>query len=156
MTGKTETEIRAMLDQFAYDPDSGRVRNLRDGSYADTARSGGGYRQIRAALHRSSPILAHRFAWLVMTGDYPPRNLHIHHVNGVRDDNRWSNLRLVTPRENQAAVARRPDSGIRQHKRGRSWHVSWGTTVPDLETARVMRNHIQAAIDAFLDNGKGG
>jgi hypothetical protein len=36
-------------------------------------------------------VLAHRCAYAVMTGSWP--SLFMDHINGVRTDNRWSNLR---------------------------------------------------------------
>ena len=41
----------------------------------------------------------HRLAWLYMLGEWPKRV--IDHVNGIRSDNRWSNLRDVSHSENQ-------------------------------------------------------
>lgn len=42
---------------------------------------------------------AHRVAYALMTGEWPHE---IDHINGVRDDNRWCNLRNVSRRENRA------------------------------------------------------
>ena len=38
--------------------------------------------------------LAHRLAWLYMTGNFPAN--HIDHINGDKQDNRFENLREVT------------------------------------------------------------
>lgn len=43
--------------------------------------------------------LRHRCAWLYIHGEWPPEQLD--HVNGVRDDDRISNLRACTAGENQ-------------------------------------------------------
>lgn len=44
-------------------------------------------------------VKAHRLAWLYIYGIMPDEQ--IDHINGVRNDNRISNLRLATPAENQ-------------------------------------------------------
>lgn len=43
-------------------------------------------------------FLAHRLAWLYVTGEHPRQ--HIDHINRVRDDNRIVNLRDVSTQEN--------------------------------------------------------
>lgn len=68
-------------------------------------------------------VLAHRVIWLIMTGRWP--NV-IDHINGVRDDNRWRNLRSVTNRENTMNCARSKGNtsgitGVFQCKKSGSW-----------------------------------
>lgn len=41
----------------------------------------------------------HRLCWEIENGDIP-EGMEIDHINGVRDDNRIDNLRLVTKKEN--------------------------------------------------------
>lgn len=52
----------------------------------------------------------HRLAFLLMTGSMPP---FVDHLNGVRDDNRWANLREATKQVNcrNAALPRHNTSG---------------------------------------------
>lgn len=47
-------------------------------------------------------FLAHRIAWLYMTGEFPDGV--IDHINGNPSDNRWCNLRCVTQKENSQNV----------------------------------------------------
>ena len=42
---------------------------------------------------------AHRLAWMHFHGEIPD-GMQIDHINGVRDDNRIDNLRVVTPSQN--------------------------------------------------------
>src|SRR3990172_5360433 len=46
--------------------------------------------------------MAHRLAFLYMTGEFPRDQ--IDHINGVRHDNRWGNLREVTQRLNNQNI----------------------------------------------------
>lgn len=43
-----------------------------------------------------------------MTGEWPPDE--IDHINGVRDDNRWVNLRIATRGQNLCNARRRSDN----------------------------------------------
>jgi hypothetical protein len=49
--------------------------------------------------------MAHRLAWLFVTGDMP--KYQVDHINGIKTDNRFENLRDVSPKLN-SQNARRP------------------------------------------------
>lgn len=46
-------------------------------------------------------LRAHRVAWMIVTGETIPDGMMIDHVNGIRADNRWSNLRIATRAQNK-------------------------------------------------------
>ena len=52
---------------------------------------------------RNKRILVHRFIVAVAFGKWPPRVIDVHHLNAKPNDNRPSNLELVTRRDNNAA-----------------------------------------------------
>jgi hypothetical protein len=59
-----------------------------------------GYREIgiNYTLHR-----ANRLAWLYMTGSFP--DMEIDHINRIKHDDSWNNLRLCTHNQNAANVS---------------------------------------------------
>lgn len=56
---------------------------------------------------------AHRVAWALMTGEWPV--LEIDHENGVKNDNRWENLREATRAQN-CQNTKRPKSNKSGYK----------------------------------------
>lgn len=75
-------------------------------------------------------LIAHRVIWFIMTGDFP--NGDIDHINHIRDDNRWKNLREVTRRENLRNISIRKNSpykifGISKIKETGRWRVKIST-----------------------------
>jgi hypothetical protein len=68
-----------------------------------------GYRQ---GMILGLPFQAHRIIWLWMTGSFPAPGFEVHHRNGKRDDNRWSNLQSITLAQNRVARAKR---GMESH-----------------------------------------
>jgi hypothetical protein len=85
----------------SYHPDTGQfVWLVTRGKAKAGAIAGGprpdGYWYISVCGRR---FLAHRLAFLVMTGRAPERD--IDHINGNRSDNRWGNLRDVTVQMNR-------------------------------------------------------
>ena len=55
-----------------------------------TCKTAAGYIE---AMICGKVVLMHRMAFLYMTGALPPGQ--VDHINGIRSDNRWSNLRAV-------------------------------------------------------------
>lgn len=103
-----------LKERLDYDPDTGifmwlvqrgRVKIGAVAGYGD----GDGYLQIKID---GKHCRAHRLAWLYMTGEWPKAG--VDHVNGIRDDNRFCNLREATCAENlqNAGLLHRNTSGF--------------------------------------------
>ena len=112
---------------LTYSPDTGEFLRLvstssraRVGSVAGTITSWG-YRSISVNGENHK---AHRLAWLYMTGSWPVAE--IDHINGVKDDNRWGNLREASHSENAKNLKLRTNNtsgvkGVYWHKRNKKW-----------------------------------
>lgn len=97
--GLTAEQVIALL---IYDPHTGKFfhRTGRDGVRAlSVAGSADRHGYIRIHL-KNKKYFAHRLAFLIMIGRWPAHQ--VDHVNGVRHDNRWSNLREATRTQNTA------------------------------------------------------
>ena len=89
--------LKDLIQALSYDPDTGDFHwkispkpGIKAGDLAGSINTDG-YRQIG---FKKKNYLAHRVAFVFMTGSWPVNQGD--HENGVRDDNRWSNLRDVT------------------------------------------------------------
>jgi hypothetical protein len=121
------------MTQCSGDPSKERLNELfeyKDGKlYNKTTRapnarmgmeSGGkstdGYRHVKVngKLHRT-----HRLIWIMHNGDIP-EGLCIDHENGIKDDNRIENLRVVTYQENQFNTSAKGYSWVESRNKYRS------------------------------------
>jgi hypothetical protein len=98
----TKEKLKAHLH---YDPETGLFTwikptgdRVRVGYVAGCKRSDNGY----VILKFERCYLAHRLAFLYMTGSIPK---FVDHINGKRDDNRWCNLRSVSRSQNGQNMA---------------------------------------------------
>lgn len=116
---------------LVYNPETGKLTWLRRspedypkshqwnakyaGEPAFTAYQGTGY--LRGAI-LGRYYLAHRVAWAIQTGAWPANE--IDHINGVRDDNRWVNLRAASRIQNAQNTA--GNKGTSSKYRGVCWN----------------------------------
>lgn len=98
----THLNQELLKQHLNYDPDTGiftRKIALTKRTFVGQeigCKHSQGYIEIRLLGKR---YLAHRLAWLYMTGSFP--EYEIDHINHSREDNRFSNLRSVTRSTNQ-------------------------------------------------------
>lgn len=111
MDDRTELLLRCM----AYEPETGAFTYLVNSgsrSAGDVAASVCrlGYARFKIGGHT---IAGHRAAFVFMLGRWPTH--FVDHINGVRSDNRWVNLREATPAGNSQnrPVQWNSTSGIR-------------------------------------------
>jgi len=142
-----------MIKGMKYSPKTGVFHRAREYHKRHNGCTRGclfnnGYRMLARQGKRYS---AHRLAFMLMGVDIP-KGYQVDHINGTRDDNRWCNLRLVTPREN--------GSNRVTHREGRligaTWHKAknkWGAQIQ----VNKVNNHLgyfsteKEAHDAYME-----
>lgn len=120
------TRLRSLL---SYATESGEFRWLvavgsrtRAGALAGCRRSDGrGRIRIDGRCYLTS-----RLAWLYVTGSWPDRL--VDHENRNKSDDRWTNLRLATPSENNANAGKRARNtsgfkGVTWVRKRRKWQA---------------------------------
>lgn len=124
--GLTQKRLKELL---YYDPETGiftwekgRTGTAFKGSVAGNINTTGYIRiKIDGKLYNAG-----RLAFFYMTGSFP--KLQIDHINRIRTDNKWNNLRDVSPETNSINKKVRKDnisgiSGITWNKDSKKWRV---------------------------------
>jgi hypothetical protein len=117
----TANEVRELLN---YDPDTGKFtrRVSTGGRYGAKVGTPAGMLNDQGywlISLKSLQYRAHRLAWLYMTGEWPKNE--VDHLNGIRSDNRWANLRDVPAYVNQQNM-RMAQSNSKTGLLGASWN----------------------------------
>lgn len=128
---KTDLTAELLREFLHYDPETGVFTRRIASGYRGCHRAGSivgsiskdGYIEIGL---EGRGFMAQRLAWLYVHGQWPVHQ--IDHRNGIRDDNRISNLRDVVPYVN-AQNKRKPQRGttsgfIGVGKNGNGWTAS--------------------------------
>jgi len=82
-----------------YTIQDGKVLNLKTGNIQKGYKNKDGYIRIDFSRVPRVQKMEHRMIWEHHNG-LVPNDMEIHHINGVRDDNRIENLALVSHADN--------------------------------------------------------
>jgi len=99
---KTDLTAELAREFYCYDAETGVLQWRKkpcarvDAGDIAGALNGDGYLQVG---FKYKVYTAHRIAWIYVTGAWPKGQ--VDHINGVRTDNRWLNLRDVSASINQ-------------------------------------------------------
>ncbi len=166
-----ELTQEALKARLHYDPLTGLFthrkthRGVKAGDVAGCNSWKPGYPYVRIRFARKY-YLAHRLVFLYMIGEMPPADVEIDHKDHVHDNNRWTNLRMVshpTNGVNQRKYANNTSgvTGIRQRRNGK-WrariflsgkHIDLGTFT-DKEKAIAARDEAEKHFLFHENHGK--
>jgi len=107
------TEILSEL--LNYNPESGILIRIDRSTGVSNRGTDAGYNHSSGYKFigiNNSRYLLHRIIWKIMTGEDPSGP--IDHINHDRTDNRWSNIRMVTGKDNSKNLSmfKRNTSGV--------------------------------------------
>lgn len=124
MNDLTQTRVHELLDYY---PTTGILKWRKSGKgrrldlVAGSLRANDGYIEVRVDY---TAYLAHRLIWFGVIGKWP--NPEVDHVNLIRNDNRWVNLREADKSQNGLNRIVRADNqsgfkGVCLDKRSMRW-----------------------------------
>lgn len=94
-----DEEWKQVENSEFYVSNLGRVKNIKTNKILKGSIRTDGYHQTKTKLNNGKAILTHRLVWTAFNGEID-ENQVINHINGIKNDNRLSNLELVTHQEN--------------------------------------------------------
>lgn len=112
--------IEELKEYFKYDESSGKLFwKKRPSNRVIVGSEVGNYNDqgYKVCRFQGRAIRVHRIIWAINKGENP--NEFIDHVNGIKDDNRLENLRLVTNAQNLQNMKKA--KGYTFHKKNNKW-----------------------------------
>lgn len=152
----TAARLRELLH---YDPETGVFTWLASNGGRSRGNKVAGYTQRMTARYSRRRIIvdkreykANRLAWLYMTGEWPDRQ--VDHINTNSMDDRWANLRLATPAQNQWNVGIRSNNttgfaGVQYDKRRKKWITALHIHLGRFDTPEAAHEAYKKAIIAL-------
>lgn len=113
-------DVTRLREFLSYDPETGNLTWIKAPNDKTPKGKIAGYKAQSGYImvgYGKKEYRAHRLAWLLHTGEQPPKFLD--HKDGVRHNNKWSNLREATKQENSRNRAKR--SNCSSEYKGVSW-----------------------------------
>jgi hypothetical protein len=100
---------------------------------------------LRISIQKKA-LLLHRAIWVIMTGNQPTN--YIDHINGIKTDNRWLNLREASHAENgwNAKLSSRNNTGIKGlcfNKSNGLWRCQIGKTNKHFKDRKLAEDFIR-------------
>jgi len=139
---------------FSFNNETGEISRIKSkwGSKLGvlTTTNGAGYIVVK---HNQKMYYGHHLAWFFGYGEMPK---FIDHINGIRTDNRISNLRLSSFKDNSKNLKldKRNISGVRGitwNKQHQKWKVMLGSKYlgwfSDIEEAKLCRKSAESGTD---------
>ena len=162
----TQKQLKEWIE---YNPKTGDFKAIKN-SRNNTRRAGDlcgscnprGYLEITVL---SRGYFAHRLAFLYMTGSLP--NGDVDHINHIKNDNRWANLRDVRHSSNQKNKPKHSNNksgftGVSWCKRSSKWYSSISVNSKsinlglheDLNDAVLARKQAEIKYGFHINHGK--
>ncbi len=122
----TQEHLKSILN---YDQETGHFMWIKAGHGVKIGRIAGS--RCNNYIHiviKGRRYYAHRLAWFYMTGKWPTNQ--IDHKNGIKNDNKWKNIREATASEN--GMNKGPLKNNTSGHKGVSWHKAskkWASVI---------------------------
>ena len=105
----SQARLRELLD---YDPLTGGLVRIANSRRSDLVGKPAGSNRLYSRVSVDQKFYAaHRLIWMWMTGD-DPGELEVDHIDRNPRNNRWDNLRLATPSQNNFNAKGKSRSGL--------------------------------------------